>query len=301
MATDEKNRSPELDIFRPELHAFVYKAIIEEADQAIGPSAVDALFAEYHLKRNQLLDPEAWVSLAFTEAFLDDLYREAKDPQIYGRVGRLVMSPRYLGPRYAFIRAFQSPMSTFMLVAKTVGTMNKTGTYMAERTGRSSCVLTFIPVEGIGPEKTPHMCRLRAVTIANVPSLFDLPPAKLEHPSCIAEGDAVCTYRLSWAEPRGRGLSWLIAALGGSAGALYASTHALDPLTATLCTLIPAAYGWTIGNVYRLRGELSARTRYVTEQQEALETSLRTNERRFQDSYRPKPRSIGESSNVLVN
>src|SRR4051812_48130840 len=145
--TDLDNpRAHKIEVFRPEYHAFVYKAIFEVADEAVGRDVVDQLLAQYGVSREQFNDPEAWISGAFTEAFLRVLYEKANDPRIFTRVGRLAMTPAHLGPRHAFMRAFANPMVAYVAIAKSSGTMQKTSTYAVQKTGNSSCTLQVIPV-----------------------------------------------------------------------------------------------------------------------------------------------------------
>lgn len=288
MSTAEQFTRAEVAVFKPELHAFAYRAIFEVGDQVVGAKVIDDLLSDYGLTRDQFLDPEAWVSLEFTESFLDRLYKLARDPQIFTRVARLAMSPKYLGPRGAFIRAFASPMAAYLLVARTAGTMNKTGTYVVERTGRSSCVLTFTPVASIARERTPHMCNLRLIMHSSVTPIFDLPAATIVHPTCIARGDDTCTYEVSWTAPASRLSGWLGGILGMLAGAAVFQSHVVGlwPLAAVVAAT--GIGGWLIGRTARLQRELSSRTHDLTEQQDALETSLRTNEERFSELLEAK-------------
>src|SRR5262245_35753868 len=72
-----------IEVFRPELHAWVYKAVLEVADKDLGEGGTDALLKDFGLLRGQLLDHEAWVSLEFTEVFFDELMKRTGDPDLF--------------------------------------------------------------------------------------------------------------------------------------------------------------------------------------------------------------------------
>jgi signal transduction histidine kinase len=277
-----------IEVFRPEYHAFVYKAVFEVADEAVGRDVVDQLLARYGVKREQFSDPEAWVSGAFTEAFMQDLYAKADDPRIFTRVGRLAMTPAHLGPRHAFMRAFATPMMAYVLIAKSSGTMQKTRTYAVQRTSKSTCTLEVVPVPGAEPEKSSHLCDIRSGMISGVPAIFGLPRAHVEHPKCAVRGDECCTYEVSWVAPIRPGLVWLASGMAFGGGTLYSVLTGAGLVSAALVTGAAVGCSWLAAAAWQLQSELGARTRDVLAAQDALEVSLLSNERRFSELLEAK-------------
>ena len=287
--TDLDTHAPtKIEVFRPEYHAFVYKAIFEVADQAVGREIVDQLLARYGVKREAFDDPEAWISGAFTEAFLQDLHERAGDPRIFVRVGRLAMTPAHLGPRHAFMRAFATPMVAYVLIAKSSQTMQKTRTYAFRRTGKSSCILESVPVPGAEPEKSSHLCDIRLGMISGVPTIFGLPRAQVAHPKCAVRGDACCTYEVSWAAPVRRGIVWLASGVALAAAGSYSVLSDAGLAYSALVTGIAVACSWLAATTWRQQGELAARHRDVVAGQDALEVSLLNHERRFSELLEAK-------------
>jgi signal transduction histidine kinase len=277
-----------IEVFRPEYHAFVYRAIFEVADEAVGRDVVDQLLTRYGVKREQFSDPEAWVSGAFTEAFLQDLYARADDPRIFTRVGRLAMTPAHLGPRHAFMRAFANPMVAYVLIAKSSGTMQKTTTYEVQRTSKSTCTLQVVRVPGAAAETSSHLCEIRSGMISGVPAIFGLPRAHVEHPKCAVRGDECCTYEVSWVAQVRTGIAWLASGAALAAGVLYSTLTGVDFVSGTLMTAAAVGCSWLAAATWRLQGELDARSRDVLAGQDALEVSLLNNERRFSELLEAK-------------
>jgi signal transduction histidine kinase len=290
MTTTELDKPPaaKIEVFRPEYHAFVFKAVFEVADEAVGREIVDQLLARYGVKREQLSDPEAWVSGEFCEAFLQDLYERADDPRIFTRIGRLAMTPAHLGPRHAFMRAFANPMVAYVLIAKSSGTMQKTRTFAFHRTSKSTCVLDVVPVPGAEPEKSSHLCAIRSGMISGVPTIFGLPRAHVEHPKCAVRGDECCTYEVSWVAPIRTGIGWLAAGTALVGGASYSMLSGAGLVSGTLVTATAVGCSWLAAATWRLQGELGARARDVLAGQDALEVSLLSNERRFSELLEAK-------------
>jgi signal transduction histidine kinase len=287
--TDLDNpRAHKIEVFRPEYHAFVYKAIFEVADEAVGRDLVDQLLAQYGVSREQFNDPEAWISGAFTEAFLRVLYEKANDPRIFTRVGRLAMTPAHLGPRHAFMRAFANPMVAYVAIAKSSGTMQKTSTYAVQKTGNSSCTLQVIPVPGTEPEKSSHLCDIRSGMISGVPAIFGLPRAYVEHPKCVIRGDACCTYEVSWVAPIRTRAVWLASGLALGASVLYSLITHAGLASGALVTAAAVGCSWLAAAAWRWRREADARQRDVLAAQDALEVSLLNNERRFSELLEAK-------------
>src|SRR5262245_42768080 len=160
----------------------------------IGRETLSEILARYGITEAAFTQEDAWVSLEFVEAFVDDLVAATGDSQLDERVARAAMSRKYLGPVYTFFRNFGTPLFAYTQFAKATGRVNKTGDWKFEVRGRNACSFTFALAPGIGRERTTHVCRGRRVTLAQVPTMFDMAPAIVEEPQCMLRGDPCCRY-----------------------------------------------------------------------------------------------------------
>jgi signal transduction histidine kinase len=269
-----------VDIFRPNLHAFGLRAFMDEARATIGTDKLASILQSYNVTASELEDPDAWLSLEFTEAFLDDLIKAAQDPQFLDRAARSSLSRKYLGPLYTLLRALGDVSSTYERVAKATPRFNKTGVFVVEEQSEGRCQLRFTPAPGCH-EQTRHMCRNRRVQLATVPTMFDLAPAEVVETQCILEGDSSCVYDLKWKPARRRWDARIGGVLGLLAGMTLVYGAELQAVVAVVTVAVIATGAWAFGRVRELRQDVAARIQDLTDHQDALTQSMRAQEQRF--------------------
>jgi signal transduction histidine kinase len=277
-----------LDVFRPELHAYGVRAFLDLARESIGRDGLAALLARYGVTEERLNDPEAWVSLEFVEACFDDLVTATGDPQFVERAARLAISRKYLGPLQTFVSAFGTPSFAYDQIAKSSHRFNKTGDYSMQDRSATACRLTFTPAPSVR-ERTSYMCRIRAVQLGVVPTLFDLAPAQVEHPHCMLRGDACCEYRLTWSAKRSPRLvavafGLVAAGVGVGVASYLGGNQALIVATSGAF----AVAGWSIRKWVGLQQVVADRIRDISDHQDALARSMQANEQRFSELLEAK-------------
>jgi signal transduction histidine kinase len=276
-----------MEIFLPELHAFPLRAFLDEGRETLGAAGLTELLGLYGLIAADLTDSSTWVSLAFVESLLEELVKRANDPEFLERCMARGMTPKYIGPLYPLLFALGSPAFTYKQLVPAGGRVNKTGHWSAETLGSGHVRLTWRQPAN-GPRETSALiCGTRLIQLRRVPTLFDLPPASVEHPSCLRRGDDACVYDVRWELPAASRSALYGLGLGFAVGTAAAE---LSDASSAVWLLGPAcaAAGWALGRVFSLRRELRRRLNDIENQNHALDRVTRTNEERFAELLQAK-------------
>lgn len=281
-----------MDVFRPELHSFSLRAILDEAEASLGHEPVARVLARYGLSRERLSDPSAWVSLEFYESLLDGLNACASgDPDLLERAMLRAMSPKYLGPLYPLLFAFGSPSFTYGQQPRAAARLNKTGRLALQARRRGFARLAWVPLPNAPREAKSYVCLARRTQLEHVPVAFDLAPAQVAHEQCLLRGDDACVYEVHW-HPLRKPFAILGAALGAFVGAI--SALGTSGLTAAGIAVGFGAGGWAFGRLWTLHRELRKRDADMKQQRAALEQVTRENEERYADLAAAKARADRE-------
>jgi signal transduction histidine kinase len=275
-----------MEIFRPELHSFPFRAFLDEGRAALGAAGLDELLRSYGVSVTELMDSSAWLSVEFVESFIRDILERSQDPALFERACLLSMSPRYIGPLYPLLFAFGSPGFTYNQLPRAAGRVNKTGHWQTVAKGAGRVEMSWIPNPQSTQESEQFVCRARKTQLERVPVLFDLVPATVEHPRCMLRGDRACVYLVSYEEPR-RHPHALLGLAGGTLLAVMASNGQSVALS-MLASLGLAIGGWALGRVITLRQDLRLRIGDIERHHEALDRVTRTNEQRYADLLEAK-------------
>ncbi len=262
--------------------------MLEVAQRELGKPAVDELLASLGTTVAACQDANAWFSLEFAEALMQALVVRAGDPFVIDRGIKLSLSPRYLGILYPLFRSFGTPAFLYRQLTRLTPRLNKVCAWTAEFSEPQKARITVRRLQGAPAETTDAFCRVRSVSLAEGATLFDLPPAEVNHPQCMRRGDDACVYDIQWKEHRRPIWSWLGlglgAALGVGAAGWLGGPHYLTPgLTALL-----AAGGWAMGRSRELRRDLSNRLGDLTAVYDALARSTLAHEQRYAELLQAK-------------
>ena len=277
-----------MEIFRPEIHSFFIRPILDVADEELGVATTDRILGELGARRDEFQDFTAWVSLEFVEALLDAITRSHGDSMLLGRMFRASISKKYLGVLLPLMRAFGSPAFTYQQVVAGGARFNKVGEWKKLREEKHHIVLSYRGLAGASRETSPLLCAGRLEHMHAIPTLFDLPPATVDHLECMARGGEACVYEIRWREPGGKLARRLGALLGagiaiGIGFAAGAATWALVALG-----MLGLAGGWALGRVREMRSELGERARELVEHHDALTRMTRYNEQRYAELLQAK-------------
>jgi signal transduction histidine kinase len=275
-----------MEIFRPELHSFPFRAFLDEARTTLGAAGLDELLKGYGVSLPELMDSSAWLSVEFVESFIRDILERSQDPALFDRACLLSMSPKYIGPLYPLLFAFGSPGFTYNQLPRAAGRLNKTGHWETAARGPGQVEMSWFPNPHSTQEAEQFVCRARKVQLERVPVLFDLVPAGVEHPQCLFRGDQACVYRVSYEEPRRRPH----ALLGLASGTLLAAVLIQSQSTAIVGVASAGLVvgGWAVGRAVALRQDLRRRISDIERHNEALDRVTRTNEQRYTELLEAK-------------
>ncbi|MCA9613294.1 MAG: response regulator, partial [Myxococcales bacterium] len=254
---------------------------VDEVSRLVGRERAEEALTRAGLKTEVLEDREAWISLGQLEQAVRGLVDAASDPLLVRRVARLGFSERYMGPIRTVIRAFAAPSSAYVQLAHGLPRFNKVGVMEVRTTAPGYVELAYRPAPGAPVEEEPLVCEGRLENVASVPTVFDLPPADVEHPKCLHRGDDECLYVVRYREPRPRTLSRLGLLAGLAAGVGVTSTMGVGMGWASLAGVAGALALWALGRGRELSVALSESASLVAEQQDALVRSTIANEERF--------------------
>jgi signal transduction histidine kinase len=253
------------------------------ADAEGRAAGLDALLGRWSVTRAELRDESNWVSLRFCEDLVDWLGAEIGADRLADGITRAVYSPRALGVMYPVLRALGSPRVGYGALAQLVPRMNKVSAVTVTRVGRGSAEIAYRPAlaaRAEHKERSPLICHLRKAQIAAGPTLWGLPPARLEERECQSRGGESCRYDVRWVERASiRGLL---------TGLFVGGVIALGPHHSLWTALIALVAGGAVGRIWDLRAHGRELQAFVGEHTLALTTALDTTERRFVELQKAK-------------
>jgi signal transduction histidine kinase len=220
-----------------------------------------------------------FVSLGFLERLVELLIEETGDPALTRKAGMLIATPEALGFLFHIFRTFGTPASCYRKTVELLPTFNRVGRFNIEVMGNNHMVLAY---KSTIPERNRHLCEGRMAQFAYIPTIWNLPPARVMELQCQVRGADRCLYELTWHEPV-RGWRMGAGLLAGVAVGTGMGLLGLGPIQ----VLVPAvALGAaSFGAWLDARQEVRRKDEYLAAQNEGLEQSLRDLERRYDEVY----------------
>lgn len=246
---------------REELRAALLRPYLLRLAEQKGEDAVHAVLAHARLKRSEIDHDSVWVPVASVQRALEALAEQLGEDAL-GTRGTWSTHPEVLGIYVRLLRVATRPLDAYRHLAENSGEYSRVGNYQFTHGADQTATLVYHP-RPEGPDQSHRLlCDLRQAELRSLPRLWGLPEATLNHTSCIARGDAACTYVLRWTQgPRAH--APLGALLGALAGAGAVQLLVSDPGIGSLSagTLIGATWGGSLGHLaQRLRADRQART-----------------------------------------
>jgi signal transduction histidine kinase len=254
--------------------------LLDIADAEGLTAGIHELIGPWQVTLPELRDESNWVSLRFCEALVDWLGARVGADALATRVAQAVYSPRALGVLYPVLRAIGSPRVGYGALPQLVPRMNKVSAVAVRGVRRGFAEIEYRPADPAHREESPLVCQLRRAQIAAGPTLWGLPPARIDESQCQTRGAESCRYQVRWVERA----AWTGVAVGLLVGAVlaFALPHALP--VAALALLAGGALG-RIWDMQRHARELRA---FVDEHDRVLTQALDTTERRFRELQQAK-------------
>lgn len=254
--------------------------LLDIADAEGLTDGVHELIGPWRVTLPELRDESNWVSLRFCEALVDWLGARVGADTLATRVAHAAMSPRALGVLYPVLRAIGSPRMGYGALPQLVPRMNKVSAVAVSGVRRGFAQIEYRPADPAHREESPLVCQLRRAQIAAGPTLWGLPPARIDESQCQARGADSCRYQVRWLERA----TWKGAALGlvGGGALAFVLPHAL-PVAA-----LALAAGAALGRIWDMRSHARELRAFVDEHDQVLTQALDTTERRFKELQQAK-------------
>ena len=154
--------------------------LLDIADAEGLTDGVGELIAPWQVTLPELRDESNWVSLRFCEALVDWLGARVGADTLATRVAQAAMSPRTLGVLYPVLRAIGSPRIGYGALPQLVPRMNKVSAVAVSGVRRGLAEIEYRPADPAHKEESPLVCQLRRAQIAAGPTLWGLPPARVD-------------------------------------------------------------------------------------------------------------------------
>ncbi len=247
-----------------DLNARILRPLAQWVSETKGDAALRSLASAGGLAVEELDGRSRWVSIQQFESILAHARALCGDDVEFQRACVHRLAESYGAVR--FVLWATSVSSVYTVAMKTMHFMTSISTGEILDSTSSSLRARY---RSSKPESRLS-CLSRQAQFAALPTLWGLPPARIEEESCTAHGDDACVYRLQWMEQR----RWLpslagVAAFGSAAAALWTPGVPL-PYALALPIL-----GGVLGHVYELRRTARENLRVGEEINRALADTLR--------------------------
>ncbi|MEE2829769.1 MAG: adenylate/guanylate cyclase domain-containing protein [Myxococcota bacterium] len=182
----------------PEINSKLLRPMLRFYRQQFGQSALDRLAADLGTSLAVLEDPDRWFSTECFKQLHAAMTTATGDPDIVYKAGRAITRPGVMGPERALIRALLSVRSVLKNWPGIAARYQAKTDWSIQLKARGHATAIFR--KDAESSDDIELCRNRAGTFESIPELFELPPARVEHPECIHRGDEHCRYEIRWLE-----------------------------------------------------------------------------------------------------
>lgn len=168
-------------------------------EDAYGRQKLEELGRSLGMSVESLERPDEWVSSALVKKLSQKMVELTGDALVTYRAGLALSTRKVAGPTWYLGRALGSPQLVYQRIAEYNPHLSKITRWEVDSVTAARAVLRFVVLPGHSDDRL--FCLNRQGGLAGIPTAFDLPPARVEHPRCIHEGAAFCEYRLTWVPP----------------------------------------------------------------------------------------------------
>jgi class 3 adenylate cyclase len=255
------------------LSARLLQPLLKFYELQFGRQQLEELVSSLGTTLDVLQDPDAWFS---TDRFIEmntAMIAATGDEGLPHLAGRALTWPGMLGAERLFIRALANPRTAFLQIGKVSSRYSKVTDWDVVMTGPTTGRATVKLSEGARDHLT--FCQNRIGVFEAVPEVFDLPPARVVHPTCLHRGDAACVYEIHWVRRRSwTRIAWVVAVVTSLAGGLLGMQGAA--LAALVIAMIGGATAVSVFSTRREQADTEEFTRaHVSELGQLLERNKR--------------------------
>ena len=172
--------------------------VVEYVRAAAGDGGVERLLRTAGETRTvaELEDPHRWGTQQQKVALFRAAAKVLDDPDISYHVGETAAHASIGAPLRLLLRSVGGPASLARGVARASAKFSANYTCWTISSGRTHATIGNRVHDGYEPD--PFDCRYTQGLLAQIPVIFGLPPAWIEHDECQVHGADACIYRLHW-------------------------------------------------------------------------------------------------------
>lgn len=224
-----------------------------------GEAACRTLVGTLGLTEHVLEDDAAWLSLSAATRALAALGTALGEDAIAKR-GEWATHPEALGAYVRMLRVASSLPDAYQYLCAHSSETTRAGSYTLDRTSRTQVSITYRPrEESEEEERDPLLCTLRRSELAALPRLWGQADANVAEVSCLARGDASCSYVVGW-KPVARRRDVPVAAASGALACAGAVGLSGSVVASVIAGSVGGALGAAVGLLWnRVAKERSAR------------------------------------------
>ena len=159
---------------------------------------IDPILKYAGIKNYQLTEQAHWFKQSQTNRFHENATKPTGNTNIAIEAGRYANSSKTLGALKQYAMGLMKPGAAFWMLEKIAPHMTRASKYKTKKLGYHTVEIISIPNPGV--EEKPYQCHNRMGMLESLPRFFTKKFAKIEHPTCLHEGEDFCRYIISWEE-----------------------------------------------------------------------------------------------------
>ena len=157
---------------------------------------IDSILNRSGITNYELEDQGHWFTQRQVDRFYEVLLKKTGNPNIARKVGRYAAASEASGAIRQYVMGFLSPVSVYHMLEKITSNLSRAITLETKQLANNKVEVTASPKPGI--KIRPYQCDNMIGMLEAVVKLFTNKFAKIEHPSCLHDGDEYCRYVITW-------------------------------------------------------------------------------------------------------
>ena len=159
---------------------------------------VDSVLKDAGIANYEIEDPAHWFTQNQQDRLHDTLVKVTRNPEIAREAGRFSTSSEGMGATKQYALGLMSPTAIYLLSQKMYALFSRAADVSAKKIGANQVEVTAAPRPGV--HEKPYQCENRSGYLESIAHLFTDKYARIDHPSCIHQGDDCCRYIITWSK-----------------------------------------------------------------------------------------------------
>ena len=157
---------------------------------------INAILSYAWIKTYELEDQGHWFSQWQVDRFHELLREKTRDPNLSRKVGRYAATSKAFSIVKQYTLGFMTPGAAYWVAEKLVPLMTRASTLKTRKLGSNKIEVSAIPNPGVLMK--PYQCENLIGHLEALSKLFTNKFARIEHPTCVHRGGALCLYIVTW-------------------------------------------------------------------------------------------------------